>query len=107
MSDERAKPPSAGVEAEDLSEEELAELERGEGVRALLQRSLASAEVDEPDAALLAGVQRRLRKRSRGKFYGDGWSTAHPRISYAVVAALMLLTIVAVWLVLGPTALPR
>jgi hypothetical protein len=48
-------------------------------------------------------VQRRLRKRSRGKFYGDGWSTTQSRLNYALIAALMLLTIVAVWLGLGPT----
>ena len=73
---------------------------------ALLKKSL-SAEVEKQppidDKKLLQGVQRKLRKRSKGKFYGDGWSTTHSRINYALIAGMMLVTIVAVYLALGPT----
>lgn len=84
---------------------------------ALLKRSLggaaepepvASAKAGEPsaeDKKLLEGVQRKLRKRSKGKFYGDGWSTSHSRLNYALIAAVMLVTIVAVYLALGPTGI--
>jgi hypothetical protein len=52
---------------------------------------------------LLPGVQRRLRRRSRGKFYGDGWSTARsPRSTYLVTSLLMLVLIGFVFLVLVP-----
>ncbi|MFO0553656.1 MAG: hypothetical protein U0271_35060 [Polyangiaceae bacterium] len=49
------------------------------------------------------GVQRKLRLRSRGKFYGDGWSTtASPRSTYIVTSALMLVLIIIVLLALMP-----
>ena len=53
--------------------------------------------------SLLHGVQRKLRRRSRGKFYGDGWSTARaPRSTYVVTSLVMLLLIGFVFLVLIP-----
>ncbi len=79
---------------------------------ALLKRSLAApVEVEtstaprEPNAqdrALLIAVQRKLRQRSKGKFYADGWSTTHSRVNYALVAGVMLVVIVAVYLAMGP-----
>jgi len=82
---------------------------------ALLKRSLAApAEPEaakagpeeqkesEQDRALLLGVQRKLRQRSKGKFYADGWSTTHSRVNYALVAGVMLVVIVAVYLAMGP-----
>lgn len=102
MSDEKPKE----IEDTELTEAELAQLDEAPAVSALLKQSLAKADLEaEPtnDAELLTAVQRRLRKRSKGKFYGDGWSTSQSRLSYALVAGIMLVTIVAVWLALGPT----
>ncbi len=45
-----------------------------ERLRALVRGALGKQERAEPD--VLAGVQRKIRLRSRGKFYGDAWSTA-------------------------------
>lgn len=91
----------------ELSEAELAELEEAPALSALLKRSLVKSEDIVPDATkdaeLLVSVQRKLRKRSKGKFYGDGWSTSQSRLNYALIAAVMLVTIVAVYLALGPT----
>lgn len=96
-------------EEHELTPEELAALDEAPAVSALLKRSLTKTEeiLPEPakDAELLASVQQKLRKRSKGKFYGDGWSTTQSRMSYALVAAVMLVTIVAVYLALGPTGL--
>lgn len=80
---------------------------------ALLKRSLevpeasaaagaATPDDDEKDRLLLASVQKKLRQRSKGKFYADGWSTSQSRVNYALVAAVMLVVIVAVYLALGP-----
>jgi hypothetical protein len=99
----------AGVQGRDdeLSEAELAALEEAPAVSALLKRSLVKTEdvLPEParDAELLASVQKKLRKRSRGKFYGDGWSTTQSRLNYTLIALVMLVTILAVYLALGPT----
>jgi hypothetical protein len=105
MSEE--KDAKEGTGAEELSEAELATLDEAPDFRALIKRSLAETEATLPapdrDAVLLASVQRKLRKRSRGKFYGDGWSTAQTRLNYTLIALVMLVTIVAVYLALGPT----
>ena len=79
---------------------------------ALLKRSLKTPEPDETapptkedaekDRLLLMGVQRKLRQRSKGKFYNDGWSTSASRVNYALVAGVMLVVIVAVYLAMGP-----
>jgi hypothetical protein len=86
-------------------------------MKALLKRSLAVPEApaaaepaskagpSDADRELLLKVQKKLRQRSKGKFYGDGWSTTQSRLNYALIAAVMLVTIVAVYLALGPTGI--
>ena len=81
---------------------------------ALLKRSLQVSSSDAPaseapekddverDRLLLASLQKKLRQRSKGKFYADGWSTSQSRVNYALVAGVMLVVIVAVYLALGP-----
>ena len=95
---------------EELTPEELAQLEAEDakgGVGSLLKRSLAPVEESLPspekDDVLLKKVQSKLRKRSKGKFYGDGWSTSQSKLSYVLIAAVMLVTILAVYVALGPT----
>ena len=52
---------------------------------------------------LLQGVQRRIRTRSRGKFYGDGWSNARaPRSTYLITSVIMLVLVAFIFLVLIP-----
>ena len=104
MTDEREQKPIEGDQ--EAGEEELAG-EESPALAALLKRSLPgrTGEGDEDAGAILAGVQQKLRKRSRGKFYADGWSTTQSRVNYALVAAIMLVTIVVVYLVLGPTGI--
>jgi len=98
MSDESKKAEEVEVEVPALS--------------ALLKRSLEPAPLPpsagpmpddaEKDRLLLVSVQRKLRQRSKGKFYADGWSTSQSRVNYTLVAAVMLVVIVAVYLALGP-----
>ena len=55
--------------------------------------------------SLLRGVQKKLRVRSKGKFYGDGWSTAQsPRSTYLITSLLMLLLIAIVLFALLPNS---
>ena len=73
-------------------------------IQSLLRKSMGErGPVVVPD--LVTGVQKKLRKRSRGKFYADGWSTATSRTSYVLVAVAMLLVVAIAYLVLGPTAI--
>ena len=62
---------------------------------------------DEPAVPdMLSGVQRKIRARSGGKFFADGWSTTRqPPISTFLVTSLFMLAIlVLVYLVLSPLA---
>jgi hypothetical protein len=67
----------------------------------LLKQALREDLVPE-ERPILAGVQRKIRQRSRGKFYGDGWSTTDARISYILVAVVMLLILGVAYFALGP-----
>ena len=70
----------------------------------LLKKSLAKEEPEEaPKESMLPHVQRKLRVRSKGKFYADGWSTSQSKMNYALVAVIMLVVIAVCYLALGPT----
>jgi hypothetical protein len=90
-------PPGAESSAEPTEE---ADERQTRAMRALLKRSLARDVENAPD--LLAGVQRRIRARSRGKFYADGWSTTQARMNYVLIGLLTLLLVVLAYFVLSP-----
>jgi len=69
-------------------------------VRSMLRRARI-ARTHEVD--LLPGVQARIRQRSRGRFYGDGWSLSRASTStYVVTSVLMLTILLLVYFVLLP-----
>ncbi len=70
-----------------------------EAMRSLLKRSLAP---EAPAKPVLSEVQRKIRLRSKGKFYADGWSTTGARVNYALVAVVMLVIVAIAYFVLGP-----
>ena len=86
-------------ERDDKAEELGEEPRDDDPIRALLKKS---AEAGPPPPPLLRGVQRKLRARSKGKFYGDGWSTTNARVNYALVALAMLVVIAVAYFALGP-----
>lgn len=46
---------------------------------------------------VLRGVQQKLRERSGGKFYRDGWSTArHPPFATYFITSLMMLAVIGI-----------
>jgi hypothetical protein len=52
---------------------------------------------------LLRGVQKKLRLRSRGKFYGDGWSTSEsPKSTYLITTIIMLALVAILFFALIP-----
>ncbi len=95
------KPPGEPDADPELDAEAQAVLDEVD-MRDLLRSALAPPPGSvAPD--ILVGVQRKLRRRSRGKFYGDGWSTARsPRSTYLFTSLLMLALIGFVFLVLIP-----
>jgi len=72
-----------------------------ESVRSMLRGALRE---EEPPPNVLAGVQKRIRERSRGKFYADGWSTAkHPPLNTYLVTSLLMLAVLAIsYMLLSP-----
>jgi hypothetical protein len=71
-----------------------------ETVRSILRRAKIRR---TPEVDLLPGVQRRIRERSRGRFYADGWSRrGSPTSTYIVTSLLMLVILVLVYFVLVP-----
>jgi len=73
-------------------------------MRSLLQRSLPEAPRVE-EGAILHDVQRTIRRRSRGKFYGDGWSTSQTRTAYALMAVAIVMLVALAWFAMIPGAL--
>jgi hypothetical protein len=68
-----------------------------------LLRSVLASPSGAPAPRLLRGIQGKLRRRSRGKFYGDGWSVAKsPRATYFVTSVLMLALMALIYFVLVP-----
>jgi hypothetical protein len=101
MKDPKKPDLHAAEEHAELDPEAQAVLDEAD-VRDLLRSALAPPPNTAPPD-LLRGVQRRIRRRSRGKFYGDGWSTARaPRSTYLVTSLVMLVLIGFVFLVLIP-----
>lgn len=79
-----------------------------DAMRSLLKRSLTESErAPRPEKPVLREVQRKIRQRSKGKFFSDGWSTAQSRVNYALVAVVMLLIVAIAYFALGPTGFNR
>jgi hypothetical protein len=77
-------------------------LKSDDQIRQLLRSTADQGGDDPPD--VLAGVQRKLRERSGGKFYGDRWSTERhpPTLTYLITSLLMLAVLLIVYFVLQP-----
>jgi len=68
--------------------------ELDESLRSMLRGALRE---EAPPPNVLAGVQKRIRERSKGKFYADGWSTAkHPPLNTYLVTSLLMLAILGI-----------
>jgi hypothetical protein len=60
-------------------------------------RQAFDTDEDPGPVDVLRGVQGRLRERSGGKFYGDGWSTLRrPPFATFFITSLMMLAIIAI-----------
>jgi hypothetical protein len=75
--------------------------EPDDSLRSMLRGALRE---EAPPPNVLAGVQKRIRERSKGKFYADGWSTAkHPPLNtYLVTSLLMIAILVISYALLSP-----
>ena len=93
---------SLDVEADEAEPADLVDAP-DDPMTALLKRSLAAE--GQPQPSILRGVQGRIRKRSRGKFFADGWSTTDARVSHIVIALAMLFVLMIAYFALGPVGI--
>ncbi|HMR81124.1 MAG TPA: hypothetical protein PKD61_38700, partial [Polyangiaceae bacterium] len=102
--DDAPKDDANGVSDEEVPSD--ADLdEDSDAMRSLLRGAFDKEEsAGEPHADVLRGVQDKLRKRSGGKFYADGWSTARhpPTMTYLWTSMIMLAVVVIAYAVLAP-----
>jgi hypothetical protein len=62
-----------------------------------LRSALKGTVTEQAPPDVLAGFQKKLRERSGGKFYEDGWSTSrHPPINTYLITSLMMLAVLGV-----------
>jgi hypothetical protein len=75
--------------------------EADERLRSIVRGALRAT--DEPPD-LLAGFQKKVRERSDGKFYADGWSTSrHPPVTtYLVTGLLIWCALAVIYALLSP-----
>jgi hypothetical protein len=76
----------------DVPEPEATESEDDSRLRSLVRGAMRD-DSEPPD--VLAGFQKKVRERSGGKFYTDGWSTSRnpPEFTYLVTGVLMLIAL--------------
>lgn len=74
--------------------------------KALLREALAPPAAPE-EGEILQGVQTKLRQRSKGKFYGDGWSVATRPSNVILVALTVVLLLAIAWFALGPSGVSK
>lgn len=94
--------PLAADEQEEERLPEGVDLDDHDPIRALLRTAAKASDDEASSPNILPSVQKKLRERSRGKFYGDGWSTAQTTTSYVLVALMMLTVLGAAFYALGP-----
>jgi hypothetical protein len=84
----------------DLPDTKATEGDDDDRLRSLVRGALR-AEGEAPD--VLTGFQKKLRERSGGKFYADGWSTSRnpPEFTYLVTGILMLVALGVIYLFLS------
>jgi hypothetical protein len=85
----------------DVPETEAPEGEDDDRLRSLVRGALRD-DREPPD--VLAGFQKKVRERSGGKFYADGWSTSRnpPEFTYLVTGILVLVALVVIYALLSP-----
>ncbi len=59
---------------------------------------------DAPEEPVVEAVQRKIRMRSRGRFFSDGWSTEASTVPYVLLALVMLFATALAWFLLGPSS---
>jgi hypothetical protein len=96
MTEPKAPPPSdsAPPPESESSSEDIPSIPPDPALSGLLRRSMTE---DDSKVDLLQSVQTKLRQRSGGKFYAEGWSLSkQPPISTYLITSLLMLALLLV-----------
>lgn len=104
MSEKNVGDPQPIEEPSPPSDAELEAQERA--MKALLSHAKQPDAV-APARPLLAAVQRKIRARSKGKFYSDGWSVEAGGVNTVLIAAIMLVVLAIAYFALGPVGVSK
>jgi hypothetical protein len=87
-----------------MSEAEEPSAADAEELTADLRSALKGGASEEAPPDVLAGFQKKLRERSGGKFYEDGWSTSRhpPKATYLITSLMMLAVLGIIYALLAP-----
>lgn len=86
------RPSDEGLELDDVD------------VRDLLRSALSTP--PPKGEAITEGVQRRIRERTQGRYFADGWSTSTaPKATFLITSILMLVVLLLAWILLTPRGL--
>jgi hypothetical protein len=99
-------PPPSNAELE-AQEKAMKDLLAGAKVKVGGETSGEKAEEPAPERPILPAVQRKIRKRSKGKFYSDGWSIEAGRVNYVLIAGVMLVVLAIAYFALGPVGVSK
>ncbi|MEQ9319398.1 MAG: hypothetical protein RIF41_09565 [Polyangiaceae bacterium] len=106
MSDEEKRP--SPVPSDDAPEEE-PQSDAGLALDDVDVRDLLRTALSTPPPkgdAITEGVQRRIRERTQGRYYADGWSiSTAPKATFLITSILMLVVLLLAWLLLTPRGL--
>jgi hypothetical protein len=87
-------PQEASASEPDARSDDIPSIPPDPALSGLLRRSLSE---DDSRVDLLQSVQAKLRQRSGGKFYAEGWSLSkHPPISTYLITSLLMLALLLV-----------
>ncbi|MBI2897794.1 MAG: hypothetical protein HYY06_29820 [Deltaproteobacteria bacterium] len=67
-------------------------------------RGMVSDQEPAAPPDFLRGVQTKIRRRSRGKFFRNGWTTSPSATTVQIVSLAMLLALILIWILGGPFA---
>lgn len=82
----------------------MSEAEDQDELGAELLSALKGSKAEDPPPDVLAGFQKKVRERSGGKFYEDGWSTSRhpPKSTYLITSLIMLAVLGVIYALLAP-----
>lgn len=93
MKEASESPSESGPESAPSGSSQSLPPDEKDSLKSMLRGALRE---QEPPPRVLPGVQKRIRERSGGKFYADGWSTAREPLNTYLITSLVMLAVLGI-----------